>query len=222
MEISKEKESNFFWITDGKKQLATLNLVPGYAVYGERLVKSGGKEYRLWDPYRSKIGAALMRGMTLPIKEGDSVLYLGAASGTTASHVSDIVGSKGRVFCVDIAERVMRDLIFVCEKKKNMIPVLADATKPESYVAMVGKVDFVFADVAMPNQAELLISNCKRFLKKDSFAMISVKSRSIDVTAEPKKIYAEVEAKLSKEFKIIDKKELKPYEMDHIMFLLKF
>jgi fibrillarin-like pre-rRNA processing protein len=222
MEISKEPESNFFWIKDDKRRLATVNLVPGFSVYGERLVKFEGKEYRFWDPYRSKIGAALMKGMKLPVKEGDSVLYLGAASGTTASHVSDIVGSKGRVFCVDISERVMRDLIFVCEKKKNMIPVLADATKPESYAAMVGKVDFVFADVAMPNQAELLIANCKRFLKKDSFAMISVKARSIDVTAEPKKIYAEVEAKLSKEFKIIDKKELKPYEMDHIMFLLKF
>ena len=117
---------------------------------------------------------------------------------------------------------MMRNLFIVCEKKKNMIPILADATQPESYAAMVGKIDFVFADVAMPNQAELLIANCRHFLKKDSYAMISVKARSIDVTAEPKKIYAEVEAKLSKAFKIIDKKELKPYEMDHMMFLLKF
>jgi fibrillarin-like pre-rRNA processing protein len=222
MKISKDKKSEVFWIEDGKKKLATVNLSPGFSVYGEKLLNIEGKEYRVWDPNRSKIGAALMKGMEFPVKAGESVLYLGAASGTTASHVSDIVCPKGKVFCVDISERTTRDLIFVCEKKKNMIPILGDATQPDSYSDIVSKVDFVFADVAMPNQAELFIDNCEKFLKKGGYAMIAVKSRSIDVSADPKKIYEMVEKKLEKKFKIVDRKILSPYEEDHIAFLVKF
>lgn len=50
-------------------------------------------EYRVWNPFRSKLGAAILGGVDqIHIKPGAKVLYLGAASGTTVSHVSDIVG----------------------------------------------------------------------------------------------------------------------------------
>jgi fibrillarin-like pre-rRNA processing protein len=222
MNIINSKWPGIFFAENGKKHPATLNLVPGMSVYGEQLVKFEGKEYRIWDPNRSKLGAAIAKGIKdVPIKSGMTVLYLGSASGTTASHVSDIIGEHGRLFGVDIAPRVMRDFVFLCEKRKNMVPILADATKPDEYSAMVGKVDFVFEDVAMPNQTEILIENCKRFLKKGGFAMIAIKARSIDVAAEPNEIYKKVEAELTKHFEIIDKKELKPYEIDHMIFLLK-
>jgi len=222
MKIIKSRFHNVFFTENGKRSPATLNLVPGFAVYGEKLIEQDGKEYRLWDPYRSKIAAAIMKGIKeLPIKPGDKVLYLGAANGTTSSHVSDIVGKDGKVFCIDIATRVMRDLIYVCEHKKNMTPILADAAKTEEYEFAVEQCDFLFEDVASPDQAEILIKNAKKFLKKVGFAMIAVKSRSIDVTKEPKEIYAEVEKQLSKDFEIIDRKELEPFEKDHIMFLLK-
>ena len=218
--MNRSKYVNVFWTP--KKRLATLNLVPGFQVYGEKLIKEDKKEYREWDPYRSKIGAALMRGIEdLPIKSGSKVLYLGSASGTTASHISDIVGHNGKVFCIDIAPRVMRDLVFVAEKKTNMIPVLADASNPAEYELMVEECDFVFEDVAMPNQTEILIKNCQKFLKKGGYAMIAVKARSIDVTAQPSDIFEKTEKELSKVFKIVDKKRLEPFEKDHIMFLLK-
>ena len=221
MEIIPHKKFKGVYWTDGSK-LATLNLVPGFAVYGEKLVSFDNKEYRTWDHYRSKIAAAIMKNIKdLPIHSGDKVLYLGAANGTTASHVSDILGKDGKIFCIDIAPRVMRDLIYVCEHKKNMIPIMADANKTEDYELFVDKVDFLFEDVASPDQAEILIKNAKRFLKKDGYAMIAVKARSIDVTREPKSIYIEFENKIKDEFVIIDKKELDPYEKDHIDFLLK-
>lgn len=221
MAIRKAESKGVFWLENGKKRPATVNLVPGKKVYGETLTRIDGIEYREWDPFRSKIGAALMKEMQVPIKAGDKVLYLGVASGTTASHVSDIVGKTGTVFGVDIAERVMRDLVFLAEQRKNIFPILADATKPEEYAFVVDKVDFVFADVAMPNQAEIMIMNCERFLKQDGFAMISVKARSIDVNAQPSDIFRQVEKKLTEYFKIVDKKRLEPFEKDHIMFLLK-
>lgn len=220
MKITKSEFDGVYWVENGKKRPATLNLTPGYSVYGEKLVKYEGKEYRIWDSARSKISAALMKGMSLPIKEGSNVLYLGTSTGTTVSHVSDIVGEKGQIFGIEIAERVMRDMIFVAEKKKNIVPILADAVNPESYHLVVSKVDFIFEDVAMPNQAEILISNCEKFLKSDGYAMIAIKSRSVDVSADPKDIYERVEKQLSEHFKILDKKRLDPYEKDHMMFLL--
>ena len=160
-----------------------------------------------------------MKGIKeLPLRKGDKVLYLGAASGQSASYISDIVGKEGNVFCVDVSPRTMRDLIFVAEKKENMIPILADATNPKEY-EFVGKVDSILQDVAMPNQVEILRRN-SRFLKKGGYVLIAIKSRSIDVSAKPSKIFEKIETQLKKDFIMIDKKRLEPYEMDHIVFLL--
>jgi fibrillarin-like pre-rRNA processing protein len=218
MKISKSKFSGIFFVENGKKQIATLNLVPGYRPFSEQEING----YRVWDPYHSKWAAAIMKGIKeFPLKSGDSVLYLGAASGQSASYISDIVGKDGKVFCVEIAPRVMKDLIFVAEKKTNMIPVLADATQPDSYV-FVGKVDFIFQDVAMPNQTEILIKNAEKFLKKGGYAMLAVKARSVDVSAKPAEVFASAEKELVKHFTIVEKKRLEPFEMDHVVFLLKF
>ena len=151
---------------DGK--YATLNAVPGVKVYGENLVKNGGKEYRIWDPKRSKLGAALVKGLkTLTIKPGSAVLYLGSANGTTASHVSDIVGEKGRVYCVEFSPQSMRDLLLLCDERKNLYPILADARLPERY-AEVGKVDVVFEDVADREQTNILLRNIAAFKAKSA------------------------------------------------------
>ncbi|MCW1296886.1 MAG: fibrillarin-like rRNA/tRNA 2'-O-methyltransferase [Candidatus Parvarchaeota archaeon] len=224
MKVEKDKRfDGVYWVKNGKRRLATKNLVKGYSVYGEFLFNINNEEYREWIPKRSKLAAYILKGASeMPIKEGDCVLYLGAASGTTASHISDIVGSNGKIYCVDVSPRIVRELVFVCSKKKNMFPILADASKPESYVGIVPKCDIVYQDIAQPNQAEILIKNCEMFLKKNGYALFAVKSRSIDVTANPSKIFGEVEKILSEKFKILDKRRLDPFENDHMMFLLRW
>lgn len=80
-------------------------MVPGESVYNEKRISvevNGEKvEYRVWNPYRSKIAASVVGGISeTGIAPGSKVLYLGAASGTTVSHVSDIVGPLGTVYAV--------------------------------------------------------------------------------------------------------------------------
>jgi hypothetical protein len=125
-------------LDDGSQKLATMNLAPGRTVYGEKLIKFEGVEYRLWDPFRSKLAAAILKGIkAVPIKPDHQVLYLGAASGTTASHVSDIVGEKGHVYCVEFAARALRELVNnVCPYRLNMTPILEDARFPERYAIL--------------------------------------------------------------------------------------
>ncbi len=203
-----------------KGRIYTHNLVKGNRVYGEKLLNNG--KLREWIPRRSKIAAAIMKGIqNLGIKKGSKVLYLGAASGTTASHVSDIVGKEGAVFCIDIAYRVIRDLVLVCEKRNNMYPLLADASNPEKYRVFFPNVDVVYEDVASKNQAEILIKNCDLFLKPGGWAVIAVKARSIDVTKKPQQIFNEIEKKFRKHFTIIEKTKLEPYEKDHMFYVMK-
>lgn len=207
------------YLIEGK--LATKNLAPGKKVYDEKLVKRGREEYRLWNPYRSKPAAALLKGMkNFPIKKADRVLYLGAASGTTASHISDIVGAKGAVFCVEFAPRAMRDLLPVCESRKNMLPILADARKPENYAEIAAGCDVLYQDVAQPDQAEIALRNAA-LLKKGGWALIAVKSQSIDAAREPKEIYEETLKKLSAGFEVIEKIELEPFDKDHLFIVAK-
>ena len=207
--------------TDG--HIATENINPGIKVYGERLVEIKDKEYRIWDPRRSKLGAAILNGLEIfPFKEDSKVLYLGASAGTTPSHVSDI-SKDGLIYCVEFSPRMMRDLAEVCIQRQNMIPILDDATKPKNYMNMVQKVDIVYSDVAQPKQSELFMDNMRLFLKGDGVGILMIKARSIDVTKSPKKIFKEEESKLKTAgFRIIEKINLEPYEKDHMAFVCEF
>ena len=145
---------------DGK--LATENLVPGARVYGEELIKAKGVEYRLWNPYRSKMAAALINGLrNFKVAKGSNVLYLGAATGTTPSHISDIIGDDGRLYCVELSERNMRELLNVCDRRGNMLPILGDANQVEKYADVVGECDIIYQDVSARNQAEIMAPNSR-------------------------------------------------------------
>ncbi|MCW4020417.1 MAG: fibrillarin-like rRNA/tRNA 2'-O-methyltransferase [Candidatus Bathyarchaeota archaeon] len=209
---------------DGSQRLATRNLAPGRNIYGERLIEIGNAEYRVWDPFRSKLAAAIMKGLKrLPINRGDKVLYLGAASGTTASHVSDIVGEDGYVYCVEFAPRSIRDLIDnVCRYRGNMAPILADARFARRYTVLVEKVDAVYCDIAQPEQARILVNNAKVFLKTEGWAMLAVKARSIDVTKEPSEIYKrEVKVLEKGGFNVSEVIHLEPYDKAHAMIVAR-
>ena len=211
-----------YWITveDSTRKLGTKNLAPGNAVYGERLVKFEGNEYRLWDPYRSKLAAAIVKGLkTVPVGPSQRVLYLGAASGTTPSHVSDIVGEDGHVYCVEFASRSLRELVnTVCILRYNMSPILADARLPESYSRMVERVDSVYCDVAQPEQARLLADNADMFLADGGWVMLAIKAQSIDVTKEPAVVYKKEIAVLeSRGFSVSQVVDLEPFDKAHAM-----
>ena len=205
-----------------RRQLYTINMVSGQSVYGERIVKENDIEYREWDAFKSKLAASILKGSpNIGIRKDDVVLYLGSASGTTVSHVSDIVGDKGFVFAVDIAPRVMRDLIFLCYKRRNIAPVLADANRIDAVKEMVSAVDVVYQDVAQKNQVEIFLKNVELFLKDGGYALLAVKARSMDVTKQPRHIFKEVKERLEQTLTIIDYRELEPFQKDHCMFICK-
>ena len=220
--ISKSKIFEVYESQGKKKQLYTLNIVPGSNVYGERLVKENGSEYREWDASKSKLAAAILKGSpNVGIRKNDAVLYLGSASGTTVSHVSDIVGNNGLIFAVDLAPRVMRDLIFLCYKRKNIAPILADANKTDILKERISAVDIIYQDVAQKNQVEIFLKNISLFLKDSGYALLAVKARSIDVTRQPNQIFKDVREKLEKELAIIDYRELEPFQKDHCMLVCR-
>ncbi len=220
--ITKSKIFEVFESQGKKRQLYTENLTPGKKVYGEKLVIENGAEYREWDASKSKLAAAILKGSpNIGIRKNDAVLYLGSASGTTASHVSDIVGKEGLIFAVDVAPRVMRDLIFLCYERKNIVPILANANKVDELKERISAADIVYQDVAQKNQVEIFLKNIDLFLKADGYALIAVKARSIDVTKQPKQIFREVKEILEKNLVIIDYRELEPFQKDHCMFICK-
>lgn len=206
-------------LEDGSMRLATKNMTPGYRVYGERLFRVGGVEYREWNAFRSKFAAALLNGLAeQPVREGHSILYLGVASGTTASHISDIIGPRGRIFGVDIAPRVLREFIMVADVRKNLYPILADARKPQEYRHILEVVNGLYADIAQPEQAVIVSDNADMFLAEGGYLLLAVKARSIDVTKEPSEIYRrEINTLKERGFEIVDVVHLEPYDKDHAM-----
>ena len=212
-------------LEDGSTRLATRNLVLGKTVYGERLVDVGGEEYRLWDPFRSKLAAAILSGIpSIPIQQGHKILYLGAASGTTVSHISDILGETGLIFCVEFSSRSLRELINnVGAFRNRVMPILADARFPEHYRILVEKVDGIYCDVAQPEQARILADNADIFLRKEGWAMLAIKARSINATRRLSEIFEkEVEILKMRSFRIKNVTTLKPYDRAHAMVSAEF
>ncbi|BDC19910.1 fibrillarin-like rRNA/tRNA 2'-O-methyltransferase [Acidianus sp. HS-5] len=209
---------------DGTTRLCTKNLAPGYSVYGERLIKYNGVEYREWNAFRSKLAGAILKGLKEnPVKKGVKVLYLGAASGTTPSHVSDIVEKEGKVYGVEFSPRVVRELILVAQRRPNLFPILADARFPQSYMPLVENTDVLYVDIAQPDQTDIAIYNAKIFLKEDGNLLLAIKARSIDVTRNPEDIFKEEASKLEKNnFEVRQVINLDPYDKDHAMVLARF
>eukprot|EP00112_Aurelia_sp_Birch-Aquarium-sp1_P016847 Seg385.21 transcript_id=Seg385.21/GoldUCD/mRNA.D3Y31 product="rRNA 2'-O-methyltransferase fibrillarin" protein_id=Seg385.21/GoldUCD/D3Y31 len=211
------------FIARGKEDaLVTKNMVAGESVYGEKKisidVEGGDKvEYRVWNPFRSKLAAAILGGIDkIHIKPGSKVLYLGAASGTTVSHVSDIVGPEGLVYAVEFSHRSGRDLINVAKKRTNIIPIIEDARHPHKYRMLVGMVDTIFADVAQPDQARIVAINAHNFLRNQGHFVISIKANCIDSTAQPAAVFAgEVKKMQGEKMKPQEQLTLEPYERDH-------
>jgi fibrillarin-like pre-rRNA processing protein len=210
-------------LEDGAKRLATKNLTPTLNVYGERLVKFKGTEFRVWDAFRSKLAGAIIKGLqNVPIEGGSKVLYLGAASGTTPSHVSDIVGESGHVYCVEFAQRSLRDLVNnVAAFRANISPLLEDARMPQHYAMFIsGKVDTIYCDVAQPEQAKLLADNADFFLKAGGWVMLACKSQSIDVTMSPEAVYRQEAGVLRKRgFSVKEIVPLDPFDKAHAMIV---
>jgi len=220
-----EEGKSFFWIkTEGQKKLATENLVIGNQVYKEKLIKKKDIEYRLWDPFRSKLAAVIMNGLEVfPFHDKSSVLYLGVSTGTTVSHISDIVGPKGIIFGVEHSSRVARDFLDrVASHRKNIIPILQDARQPQQYFSVYSKVDVVYVDIAQPDQTDIAIANCKMYLKSGGYLFLVIKTRSIDVTKSPKIIINKEKNKLQSNFEIIQVIDLHPDDKDHAMVIAKF
>jgi len=214
------------YVARGKEDaLVTKSLVPGKAVYGEKLIKvdvgEEKVEYRVWNPFRSKIAAGILGGIqNLHIGPGDKVLYLGAASGTTVSHVADVVGPTGVVYAVEFSHRSGRDLINMAKLRTNVIPIIEDARHPLKYRMLIGMVDTVFADVAQPDQARIVALNSHYFLRNNGHFIISIKANCIDSTIAPEAVFAREVAALKKEqFKPAEQLTLEPYERDHAILV---
>jgi len=202
-------------------QIATRNLTPEISVYGEELIRED-VEYRIWNPRRSKLAACLLNGMkSLDIHNDSKVLYLGASTGTTVSHISDIA-YDGKIYAVEFSPVTAKKLTRLSRQRPNIYPILGDATKPREYMNIIEEVDFLYCDVAQPSQSKLFMENMNLFAKEDALGILMIKARSIDVIQKPKKIFKQEERKLKeKGFKIIEKVKLEPYEKDHISFVVE-
>lgn len=210
------------FIARGKEDvLVTKNMVVGESVYGEKRVSvedNGEKvEYRVWNPFRSKLAAAVVGGVgNIYMPTGSKVLYLGAASGTTVSHVSDVVGPEGVVYAVEFSLRSGRDLVNMAKKRTNVVPIVEDARHPHKYRMIVGMVDTIFADVAQPDQARIVAINAQHFLKVGGHYVISIKANCIDSTASAEAVFAgEIKKLQQDQLKPQEQITLEPYERDH-------
>ncbi|MDD1658223.1 MAG: fibrillarin-like rRNA/tRNA 2'-O-methyltransferase [Methanomicrobiales archaeon] len=177
------------------------------SLYGERMLRG----HRVWDPYRSKFAALAHLGHGVDLPPSLRVLYLGAAHGTTVSHLADYVEC---VYAVEIAPRPMQDLLSLARQRGNIVAIMGDATRPEEYASLLEPVGLLYMDVASPRQAEIACAH-RVFLEEGGPLLMMVKTRSIDATADPDEITRHVIDEISPSYRVKAVVPLEPYHRDH-------
>ncbi len=207
---------NVFILETGKEEwLATLSKFPEDALAYE------GRFYRPWSPATSKLSSMILKGMRVPLTSKSRVLYLGAASGTTVAHVSDIA-NDGIVYAVEFAARPARDLLRGVSVRENVIPMITDARYPDKYPPFIDHVDFLYQDVAQPGQADIAIANADKYLSSGGHVVIAIKARSISTTADVKDIFEKEIGRLAERFEVLEKLSLEPLHHDHMAVLCRY
>ena len=183
--------------------------------YGSHYGESVFDGFREWIPWRSKLAAMILKGYTIDFRGEEIILYLGAASGTTLSHLADII-DEGFIYAVEYSAKPFEKLLELARERTNIIPLLFDASKPWKYSGIVEKVDFIYQDIAQKNQVDILERNTEFFLKEGGEILIMVKARSIDSTAEPEEVFDNVLKRIESRFEILKHGNLEPYHKDHM------
>jgi len=161
------------------RDLYTVNRNPGTKVYGEALSTVDGVEYRAWDPFRSKLAAFLLKGAPADVLgRPRTVLYLGAAHGTTVSHLSDL-WPEATLFAIEKSPTSFARLLALARQRPGLVPILADAQLPERYQADVGAVELLYQDIAQRNQAGIFVENARACLSPRGRGILMLKVRSV-------------------------------------------
>ena len=215
------------------RSLWTRNAVRGVSVRGERRKKDSRIEWRLWDPTRSKVAAALLRTAKDPSQllpeTGATVLYLGASYGSTCSHIHDQVCGAGnhhggQVVAVEISPRAMRELSELAKLRPGLVPVLGDARHPSQVAPYVrNQADWIHQDLSIADQAETFVRMADAFLRPGGTGLLSLKAaseRSSDGGDDSRFAKA---AKILREsdLEVIERINLKGLEEQHVVFLVR-
>ncbi len=201
-------------------RLYTRDLMEGHSVYGEEVINVKGAHFREWIPWRSKLAALIKKDGLPEIPEGD-VLYLGAAQGTTVSHISDLFPSHN-IHAVEFSPTSYRKLASLSRRRKNIVPILEDAFHPERYAPMVGPIRFMYQDVSQKDQAGMFMKNGNMMLREGGTGILMLKARSVDVTASPEVIYEKARSELGRGgFKVLKIVPLDPFQVDHAAIIIR-
>ena len=221
----KLKEEVIFWVTvRNEKKLATLSNVSTNQDYKENLVEMNGKQYSIWNPYMSKLAAAIINGMEIfPILKKTKILYLDPTSEKTIKHISDIVGINGKIFVVrNIMKNSKNFLEQIAKNRSNIFTIIPDKTNPARLTGMTEMVDVIYIDIAEHNQTEIAIQNCKNHLRIGGFLMLIVPTKNIDFANNTSKKNQEERKKLQTSFDIIQEINLTDFFKEYSMVIAKY
>ncbi len=201
---------------DGR-DLYTVNRTPGTSVYGEALSTVDGVEYRAWDPFRSKLAAFLLKGAPAGVLgRPRTVLYLGAAHGTTVSHLSDL-WPEATVFAIEKSPTSFARLLALARQRPGLVPILADAQLPVRYQADVGAVDLLYQDIAQRNQAGIFVENARACLSPEGRGILMLKVRSVTQQRPTATVVREARTALSTAHLTVDyETALVPFSREHV------
>ena len=234
------KEPRIFQIQIGnEEQLATKNMVKGTKTRKEKIVIVNNEEFLEWNPYKSKLAAAIRNGLQiLPIIKNSKVVCINLPEESTILHISNIVGSGGSVFVIDVNKNKKSFLNKLVNTHKNIIPIYDTVDELSFSSSITGKVDALYVDIPESEQIEQIVEKYGSLLKNEGFLMLVTKKDDailendiVGWMAEQRaglnKI-REITAKLKSQFEIIQEINLginyamEPYHKLHAFILAQY
>lgn len=166
-----------------------------------------------WNPYTSKWKAAIEKGLDVNLSGNETILYLGASSGTTVGNISKI--TKGIIFAVENSPQMAIRLVKLAEKNKNIVPIFSDARDVEflKKATFNKQPDILFQNIPSIDQVRIL-KNASQIVGKECKIFFSLKTQSIS-QEDYKETAKKVENELKERFLIVQKADLYPFHKKH-------
>ena len=120
-----------------------------------------------WNPYTSKLAAALFSGMEIfPIKLASKIFYFDDYSTITLEHISNIINNEGIVYFLKNIEN-KQILNFT-----NVKIINCDIDNHDYFIELQEEIDVAYLDLSTDEKLNSIIKNCKIILKQNGFLVL--------------------------------------------------
>ena len=149
---------------------------------------------QIWNPYHSKLAAALFNGLEIfPFKSDSKILYYEKLQSSTLNHLNDIVKISGKIYAIKNSLDVIKSKTNITYIEPKNFDITNNIFQKENF-------DIIYFDIIDNHDLQTKILNYQHILKNLGFLILIINySNSIEISKSKQSLSSSWDVKSIKE-----------------------